>query len=344
MLAHRIPSAFVCVRCQFRLAQARFPSTPRLPHANFSSVHRRNDEASEILPPKPRPQISARPLRRLKRRKGKTVLSETTAPLEVKTLGEDSGILVLRELSVPTTERDPELAPELAPSDPVGSSILHYLQENGRRISDKEMFWHLDQLRPQTHNDPDDPHYISQAEFLSLSKTLDASFTVDQLAKYYSKALGVKLPTKRNFNHGGAMMQKILASVRSDVTKSRPFESTQWFPGTTPLDKRLPVFSTKEYKARAGRKRMVVDRILRTVWNVEMLEEIEAPGEIELMMLPWQIALLTAGGQYANQKPLQQLLTISREPKHPRFHMYRAKNQDRDCLAQEYHSHYCRQE
>jgi hypothetical protein len=43
-------------------------------------------------------------------------------------------------------------------------------------------------------------------------------------------------------------------------------------------------------------RQLLVDRILRDAWNLVLLEEIEAPGELELYLKPWQIRLLDVGG------------------------------------------------
>jgi hypothetical protein len=45
-------------------------------------------------------------------------------------------------------------------------------------------------------------------------------------------------------------------------------------------------------------KQLLVDRILRDVWKLVPLEEVEAPGEIELSLKPWQLTLLNAGGPH----------------------------------------------
>ncbi|KAF2738829.1 hypothetical protein EJ04DRAFT_549713 [Polyplosphaeria fusca] len=288
MLASRASSAFVCFRCQLRLAQSRAPAPARRPpHASFSASHRRHDEATQVLIPRARSQISERPLERLKKRsRGKRLLRETTAPLEIKTLGEDSGILVLKEVNIPRRNKEEESSEEVILDDTLSSSILDSLKEDEGETTYKEIEAQLESMRPSTSSDPGEPQYITTAKFRELRKTLHESFTVQQLSQYYSDAKGVQQEQVK---------EQVLQGLGGRKSISRPLESTQWHPGTTPLTSRLPGANLKRFDRAPVNKSMLADQIVRSVWKVVLLEEIEAPGEIELTLKAWQLSLLTVG-------------------------------------------------
>lgn len=299
MLAARTSNAFVCVRCELRLLRSSPSSLSRCPlRAQFStSPARRGDALDEIERPapeeqsQPRRKVSAHPLGRLHRHHGRAIVRASTAQLEgVKTLGKDAEILVLREVGDrqdQSAERQPDVVE--TPDDVDSPDILESIQGEGGPSTPQEVDEQLDSLRPKTHDDADEPHYITIEAYQSLTRTLNKSFTAQQLAHYLTSTKG----------SGGRPSKKQLVNQVLPAGKGkRPVERTPWFPGVTSSHRRLPGTDAHRGTKKNKSKPLMIDHILRTKWKVVTLEEIESSGEIEMRMNPWQLDLLTAGGMW----------------------------------------------
>jgi hypothetical protein len=295
MLAPRASSAFVCLRCELQRARPRLPVlSRRTTHANFSAAARRYDafdeEPSQVETPGLRHRLSEHPLGRLRKRKGKAPLRATTARLEggVKTLGDDAEILVLKEVGEGPSEES--VAPKTLPATPQEAiNIAESLQQEKNPISPTEIVQQLNSLRPKADTDPNEPHYVSQTAYVKLSRRLLRGFTGQQLSQYYSITKGVKRKE---------VGKEVIAGLKELQSQAkRPAERSEWHPGTTQIDLRLPGLDVHRGKSqrKAVSKHLLVDQILRDLWKLVLLEEIEAPGELELSLKPWQLILLSSG-------------------------------------------------
>ena len=300
MLAPRASGAFVCLRCELRLARPRLAALDRrVSHANFSASTSRHDGADELQAPSQAPHSELRitkevqPLNRLRRRKGK-IIRETSAKLGgLKRLGDDADILVLKEVG-DTAPEEPAVQPEKDELLEV-PDILASLQED-RDLTPEEVNKQIESLRPKTHLDPNEPHYVTQTTFIKLIRLLMDGFTQQQLSAFYSAAKNIQQ---------SKVYKEVLEGLKGEKgTAKRPVERTEWQPGTTAINKRLPGLDLRQSSSRRKgvSKQLLVDRILRDVWNLVLLEEIEAPGELELSLKPWQVTLLNAGGAHANMQ------------------------------------------
>jgi hypothetical protein len=299
MLAPRTSSAFVCLRCEAQIARRRLPASPRPPsYARFSASARRRDDGGETEHPTLRIIKFAKPLNRVvKRRKGQQPLRETTANLGVKRLGDDAEILVLREVrqriqSEPTAAtEDPEIIEEPEPIEV--PDIVASLEAEGKAVTPEDIYQQVETLRPLNDGDSNEPHYVKQTAFIKLRKTLMKGFTQHQLVIFYSVAKNIR---QERVNQG------VIDSIKREEKardQKRAVERSEWQPGITPITQRLPGVDRHvkimRYRKNVS-KQLLVDRILRDVWNLVLLEEIESPGELELALQPWQLMLLKAGG------------------------------------------------
>lgn len=301
MIAPRASGAFVCLRCELRATRPR-PSPSlvrRLPYANFTtSTFRRNNDSDHPddaeLPTSADPQekgkLSAHPLGRVHKRKGK-ILQEKVARLHnQKTLGSEASIIVLRELADGTASSDPSEPsgpPEYdaSPKEP-SQSILASLKEAGSPLAQNEINQLLDGLRPEVSSAPGEPQYISRSEYQRLSSYLYDGFTVNQLSKYFAHCKGM------GQNKG---KEEVMADLSSMVTTAkRPIGRTPWYPGTTPLKARLPGSGDASTRAKRVNKSILVDQIVRKGWGAVLLEELESAGELEVTLKPWQVYLLNS--------------------------------------------------
>lgn len=296
MLAPRASNAFICTRCELQLARRRVPayfSTPS--RARFSAIAPRRDGADELeaqldtLPRGIKITKEVQQLDRVRKRKGK-LIRETSARLGgLKTLGTDADILVLREVG--TGEAAEPVAQPVPAEAVVVPDILASLQQERSALTPEEIHDRLESLRPKIDAGPDEPLYVPLKVFVKLMRNLSDGFTQQQLSKFYSTAKNIQQ---------AAYHKEVLASLKGiTATAKRPFTRTDWQPETTPLAHRLPGadVSTKAHKrTRLISKQLLVDRIIRDLWKLVPLEEVEALGELELSLKPWQIVMLTAGG------------------------------------------------
>lgn len=217
------------------------------------------------------------------------IVRETSARLGgLKTLGDDSEVLVLRDFPREQPEK-PKKRGKL--SEPIEGSpdIYAALEQEQEDITPEEVRERVEALRPETDVEPDEPQFISLVAFKKLKTDLADGFSVSQLARYYSngKDTGHELYNR-----------KLLESLKVEAGTSNGLQTrTEWQPGTTSIKKRLPgIHITTRTKGASVSKPLLVDRIMRSMWKIVPLEEVEAPGEIEISMKPWHLTLLTAGG------------------------------------------------
>lgn len=291
MIAPRASGAFVCLRCELRATRPRTsPSLARrLPYASFttSTIRRNDSDRADDAEPQEKGKLSASPLGRVHKRRGR-VLQEKVARLHnQKTLGSDASIIVLRELADGTAAREPSEPSnppdEAAPEGP-SPSILASLKDSTGAVDQKEINQLLDSMRPELSSAPGEPQYISRADYQRLSAYMCEGFTVKQLSQYFAHCKGVS-QAKAN--------DEVMADLSYTVsTVKKPIGKTPWYPGTTPLKARLPGSGLVPTHAKRVNKSLLADQIVRKGWGAMLLEEIESAGELEVTLKPWQVILL----------------------------------------------------
>ncbi|KAF1919148.1 mitochondrial inner-membrane-bound regulator-domain-containing protein [Ampelomyces quisqualis] len=302
MLAPRASTAAVCAPCGLqrarrplpaclrRRARAAFCATAR---AAFSaSAHGRHGaDEPDALSPLParglRITKEAAPLNKIKKTRQGTFVRETSARLGgVKTLGDDADILVLRDVRDSAPAETPADAEAVEPA--VVPDILASLQQQLKALTPDDIRHQLEGLRPQMRAGPDEPLYVPLQAFVKLVRDLNRGFTKQQLSHFYSAAKNVRQDSYET---------ELLASLKEGKgSAKRPVMRSSWQPGTSPITRRLPGVDvgTRNKRAQVS-KQLLVDRIIRGLWNLVPLEEVEQPGEIELSLKPWQSIMLNAG-------------------------------------------------
>lgn len=209
-------------------------------------------------------------------------------------MGDDAEILVLKELGDSATENPIAETAEPTKADlPDVPDIVVSLQED-RDLTPEEIYKQIESFRPNTNAEPSEPNYVTQTTFIKLIRLLMDGFTQQQLSAFYSVAKNIQQEK---------VSKEVIDRLKGEKgTAKRPVERTDWQPGTTAIHKRLPGADLRgsRTKGKAVSKQLLVDRILRDVWDLVLLEEIEAPGELELTLKPWQIPLLKTGGAHPN--------------------------------------------
>jgi hypothetical protein len=164
------------------------------------------------------------------------------------------------------------------------------LEDSGGAVDQNEINQQLDSLRPESSSSPGEPLYITRADYQRLSAYLHEGFNVKQLSKYFAYCKGVAQ---------AKVEEEMLADLTSVVsTVKQPIGKTQWYPGTSPLQTRLPGSGvvTTHFTKRMN-KSFLVDQIVRRGWGAVLLEEIESAGELEVTLRPWQLILLNTSAK-----------------------------------------------
>lgn len=228
----------------------------------------------------------------------------------LKRLGDDAKILVIRDLDgerrvKPSRREEVEPTETLEPVEV--PNIQAQLQEQNIDLTAEVVNDRLDSLRPKTYNNSNGPHHVPGATFLRLMKTLDHGFTQKQLSQYSATAPPL---SRRNLEENEAANSKRASNdIRSVVTRS------SWQAGITSLNKRLPEVQGARSVRKGTYKQVLVNRILREIWQLVPQEEDEVSGEIEVHLKPWQLSLLEAGGSSIPVK--QHIHTHMRQMKRP---------------------------
>lgn len=224
-------------------------------------------------------------------RKGK-MIRQRKAKLGMKRMDEDADILLINE--APEREHVEKKQAELEPI--AVPDILSSLQQDNAPATPEDVARQLDSLRPARGN-PDEPHYVTTADFVKLVAALTRGFTTAQLSRYFSAEKSIK-------------QDNVFKVVKAAVKATK---RSEWHPTTTSIETRLPGVETikvPKQKTKSIRKATLVDKILRDVWKLQLLEELEAPGELELRLKEWELKLLQAGGMYTPAHQTSQLTIL----------------------------------
>ncbi|KAF2139524.1 uncharacterized protein K452DRAFT_360318 [Aplosporella prunicola CBS 121167] len=303
MLAQQSLGASVCLRCRLVLARRRvgthsLPST--FPARSFSATIRDRDafDRAEKLPfirkvdttttrkgrnasdqDAPDHNGSDQNRERVRGRKGKRV-KETSAPLQKLRLGTQSEVLILRDVLDNTpnaTQIEEEEVEKL--SQEKRREIYDGLRkaiERERAVSgQEEVNEQIEMLRPSVYD-----RSMTREQMNKIKKALKLAFNIPQLRRYAAIVQGsVKLDA---FDTSGDAIH-----LKTQIKKSG------WRQGLTKITERLPEMEEVLPVLEKSTKAQLLDRIIRHVWDVSIVEEQEAVGEMELQIEPWQLRLLS---------------------------------------------------
>jgi hypothetical protein len=240
-------------------------------------------------PQKPKPH---------KAKRGRAVLSNMTS------LGSEANILVLGDVGRRSKKADLPPPEPIAPIEIEAPNLLKSLQRDSPPPSPEEINKQIDILRPSESNSPSEPHRLTSRAFVKLTRSLCKGFTAKQLSGYYAAAKN--LSQKRLRRH----MADAVKPKQPDI--NAPIARTRWQPTDKPnprMDIRLPGLMALDHnssapptnktpiKSRPLTKEALADGIIRNIWRVELLEEVEGNGQLELSLRPWQLHLLLNAGR-----------------------------------------------
>lgn len=229
-------------------------------------------------------------------RKGERI-KEISAPLQRKYLGEDSEVLILRDITpIRKEERqyhDVDDASSSSSSDTVATGEEDAATKRRREIREaleasiagkqavagqEEANEQINKLRPVSAEGPQYPAFILRKDFKALRTALKDGYAVAQLRRY------------ADVQEDLDQLQQLKREERAELGVL--WESA-WQEGTSSIEQRLPEADRPDVPVAALPKMKVVDRIIRGLWGVGVIEESDAVGEIEIKLEPWQFDLLT---------------------------------------------------
>jgi hypothetical protein len=264
---------------------------------------------------------------RIRGKKGGQRRVESSESLSISSLGQDSEVIVLRDLHEPRPQKKkPDhhvLEPDNAePKPPVltGSDIENMSGRRAIRPQAQEVFESIDDLRP-----PGGVFSIPKDEFQTIFAALGKRYTIGQLKSYL-----IQKTSRARVGSSKARASRPVSSVQEEtdtieITTSngelQDLKRTAWHVGTTPIAKRLPAIN---FSLHAGRKMNnkedVIESILRHAWTLGIDEEKTAVGELEFLLSPMQFGLLLT----KNSRTLQPLLESTKYYTDSRFQLHQA--------------------
>ncbi|OJD32151.1 respiratory complex assembly protein rmp1 [Diplodia corticola] len=227
-------------------------------------------------------------------RKGQTI-KETSAPLRRQYLGEDSEVLILRDLT-PLPEKKEEEKQEDDASAPaaggeddaarrrreIRETIEASIAGQSAVAGQEEINEQINKLRPVSAEGLYYPAFITREALKDLRKALKNAYAVAQLRRY-------------------AAVQEGLGQLRELKREEHAVPSvlwqSAWQQGVSPIEERLPEAKRADVPVEKLPKMQVIDRIVTRLWNVGVIEESMAVGEIEVKLEPWQFDVLTLSKQ-----------------------------------------------
>lgn len=203
--------------------------------------------------------------------------------LDRQTLGQSSSVLVVRDAerkrqpqkNVQATHREQQASE----ADSI-QKILSSVQKQEPDADEADVQRYISSLRPGAHaaNDSSTPPSVPRVQFEETAKALTDGFNQTQLARYITA-------------HTTSSTAKPSPSERQK-RKERGFDVSRWVPdaGTQ---------STSTAQRHRGKKALV-DNIMRSVWGVEVTEEVESTGSLKIQMDAKRLSLVLVEGEFCS--------------------------------------------
>ncbi|KAI9833024.1 MAG: hypothetical protein M1819_003856 [Sarea resinae] len=292
MFASTRPGATVCLRCHlqrtlsyaernYQRASAQAATTTSIPPIRFNST---SSNSATKEGPKLRVRSNsgrgntAHPFGKLRGKKGKE-LREGSASLDVKTFGNPSEVIILRDAK--------KNRPDDAKSDPIsiadaerehmtGLELLASVEAERGLVDQEHVNQNIEALRPVDR-------VVSRKDFEGISSKLNDGFTIAQLALYLHPAEQTDSSRKR----------RQTSPSKASKERTSLLAKTEWLQGQTPFSE-LGLSRSRPHPGPqpTTRKEIIAERICRHRWHLEVQEEIESTGELEVQVRSQDLSLL----------------------------------------------------
>ncbi|KAG8631340.1 hypothetical protein KVT40_000480 [Elsinoe batatas] len=278
MSAPATRSAFTCARC-------RFHQRLRRDLLALSTNTLRRFASTEIELPRPRNAAepdshgyywrNLGPDQNLIGKKGRRQRADAER-LKIKSLDQESDIIVLRDVAEDPSEPRHESTEAVeedddAESKPVEPTVdIEKLLVKGANPRESEVFAAIEQHRPEERE-------LIKPIWNAKQKALADAHTAPQLKKYLKKhKQQVSIPDKSrtiSWKH-----------PKDEVNHPRLIIVTPWFRSTTNVHEPLPMQLEEPPGKLPFKKWDLVDQVFRNAWNLQMIEEQDTLGELEILL------------------------------------------------------------
>lgn len=273
---------YICIRCWRNILKANKPSrrlqssiAPVFLSQESSQAQNDQQASSPALPPYKRFQFGRSSERRQEDSTPKAQGWSTL--LQNKALGQAASVLVLRDTEQSRRGRKDQQNPtqkQVSLGDADLEKFLNSLKKQGNDPAQSEVNASIDSLKPDIESeDPSRPAVIVREQYEEVLKQLNDGFNQTQLARYITQSLTEAhlAPRPRSTIHP-------LAAAWLPVDKSTSGQN-------------------KKRKPSPKGKRGLANSIVRSVWNLEIREEIEADGSLDMTMPPERISYALLEGE-----------------------------------------------
>lgn len=285
MSTPRLFGADVCLRCWTRCFIAPASSLHRpAQHCRFASTTV-NSTTTAKKPrtrgakkeKQPKEELTEGPEELLPKRAPR--ITQWKENLGSETLGNKASIIVLRDSEAnrgPVVPRLSKLATMQIPARYVSPDhILELIDQNKDAPGQEEVNQHLDELRPKGYGQQPERPIVTSYEFQRILGEIDIGFNQLQLSRYIT------------IHQSQAMLRKQEAATKTThKQKGVILPRSVW----------LPAMPTPRQSAVPRGKKGLVNVIMRSIWGVEVYEEQEQVGAINVGLDEHSMAVLSARG------------------------------------------------
>ena len=261
---------------------------------------------------------------RIRGKKGGQRRVESSEALSIASLGQDSEVIVLRDLHEPRPPKEKPAHDKTEVDDAestlptlTASDIENMSGRRAIRPQAREVFESIDELRPGIN-----VSVLKEDEFRDKFTALAKRYTIGQLKGYL---VHTTAPTRFGSSNARLSRRALKETEAIEITTSggelQHLQRTAWHAGTTPITKRLPLVNFSEHIGRKmNNKEDVIESILRHAWFLGIEEEHAAKGEMEFLLTPMQFGLLLT----KDSELLQPLLQNGKYYTNSRFQLHQA--------------------
>ena len=213
---------------------------------------------------------------------------EDSESLDVSALGEPSEIIVLRDIDLgPEAEFEMEELQDDKRADALQSKdIQSSIEAEQVSAQQEEVNKEIDKLNRFSFRSGSPARVITKLEYDDLLQTIIDGYKGSQLTHY----LKLHSPSKNG------QRKKFGRSLKTgeDAKNEHCPVISAWSPGIITLETRLPMFTSGSEFLRG--KRRLADAVIRRCWEIETEDELDAIGQIEIILTPGELSLLLVGG------------------------------------------------
>ncbi|KAK8199326.1 mitochondrial inner-membrane-bound regulator-domain-containing protein [Phyllosticta capitalensis] len=323
LLRKSLGNPSICLRCRIRQSYRTNGVPPRsllaAPHSRFSTFANLRSQTSfddtsfsqpdlrksDVFPDNEReapkfqvrrvsnpdgPRTRMKTIRKTRRTRNKHVLLEDYTPLDRMTLGQKAEVLVLRDVDIDFGHKgemsyDEAGAADAKEREQAREEIEASIASETSVAGQEEVNVAINQLKPKSGK----VRRIFSAEHLEKLRKSLHGFLLPQLRRFVKIA-----EDERKLEALKRIDDRINAKENNDEASSRELPKSIWQEGITDIETRLPRGALYLEPERL-KKAELIDYIIKRIWHVTTVEEMDAVGEIEVGVKLWHLELVTRG-------------------------------------------------